>query len=230
MPATPESPAPLRRDAERNRQRILEAARTLFADRGLDVGHDEIARAADVGVGTVYRRFPTKEDLLAALFADKVERLGALADEALTADDPWEGLQHYVLRAVEEQARDRGWRQLVLGATAPELSARARGRIGPAVGALVERAQASGQLRDDVTAQDMALLPMMVGAVADRSAHVAPGLWRRAAALLLDGVRAGAPAAPRTTPLPGRPLTADELEQVMRAGPRPAAAPAVDAT
>ncbi|MEJ5915149.1 TetR/AcrR family transcriptional regulator [Pseudokineococcus sp. 1T1Z-3] len=218
MTRTPEAP-PLRRDAERNRRRILEAARTLLAEHGLDVSHDDIARAADVGVGTVYRRFPTKEDLLAALFADRVERTGALADEALTADDAWQGLRWYLERVVEQQAADRGWRQLVLGPTAPHLSRLARGRIAPSATALVERAHAAGQLRQDVSAQDVALVPLMVGAVVDRCEVVVPGLWRRALTLVLDGMRAdGAGARP---PLPVRPLSGDELEQVMSQGPGP---------
>lgn len=81
---------PLRRDAERNRQRILTAARTLFAEQGLGVSHDQLAAAADVAVGTVYRRFPTKESLIEALFTEEVDDVVAMADAALQIADPWD--------------------------------------------------------------------------------------------------------------------------------------------
>src|SRR3954468_13526994 len=83
---------PLRRDAERNRQRILAAARTLFAEQGLGVSHDQLAEAADVAVGSVYRRFPDKESLIEALFAEEVDDVFAMADAALRIADPWEAL------------------------------------------------------------------------------------------------------------------------------------------
>src|SRR5499425_2315450 len=83
---------PLRRDAERNRQRILKAASEVFNERGLEVSLDEIARHAGVGVGTVYRRFRTKEELVEALFIDRIEEVAALAEEAAEVPDPWSGL------------------------------------------------------------------------------------------------------------------------------------------
>ncbi len=83
---------PLRRDAERNRQRMLQAASEVFTERGLDVSLDEVARHAGVGVGTVYRRFRTKEDLVEALFVDRIEEVAALAEDAAEAPDPWTGL------------------------------------------------------------------------------------------------------------------------------------------
>ena len=95
---------PLRRDAERNRQRILQAASEVFTERGLDVSLDEVARYAGVGVGTVYRRFRTKEDLVEALFVDRIEEVAALAEEAARAADPWSGLACFM----EEAADDAG--------------------------------------------------------------------------------------------------------------------------
>src|SRR3954454_16612818 len=91
----------LRADAERTRQRILEAAGELFAQKGLAVGLDEIARHAGVGVGTAYRRFANKEELLHALFQDRVDELAGLAERALEHDDPWEGLKGFLEAAVE---------------------------------------------------------------------------------------------------------------------------------
>src|SRR6188768_1525257 len=87
---------PLRSDAERNRQRILQAAEEVFAARGLDASLDDIAAAAGVGVGTVYRRFPDKDALIDALFEDKIRRVHALAEAGLTEPDPWEALAGFM--------------------------------------------------------------------------------------------------------------------------------------
>src|SRR5215211_3742812 len=105
-------PAPLRADAERNRQRILEAAREVFADRGLDVTLDDIARHAGVGVGTAYRRFPNKEALVEALMVERIGELEALAQECLAQPDPWEGVAGYLERALAMQAADRGLKEV----------------------------------------------------------------------------------------------------------------------
>src|SRR5215207_8155029 len=111
-PATPERP--LRRDAERNRLRILAAAREAFAEEGLCVTLDEIARRAGVGVGTVYRRFPDKESLVDALFEHRMEEFVALAEECLRAEDPWEGLTCFLEQATEQHACDRGFKEVAL--------------------------------------------------------------------------------------------------------------------
>jgi AcrR family transcriptional regulator len=89
---------PLRRDAERNRQRILKAAAEVFAERGLEVSLDEVARHAGVGVGTVYRRFPTKDDLIEALFMDRIDEVATLAEQAAQDPDPWAGLVSFMMR------------------------------------------------------------------------------------------------------------------------------------
>src|SRR4029077_3321533 len=107
---------PLRRDAERNRQRILDAAAVVFAQRGLRASHDDIAREAGVGVGTVYRRFPDKEQLIDALFEDRMSEMVAIADEGLAMADPWDGLVHFLVAGQELQSSDRGLKELVLSA------------------------------------------------------------------------------------------------------------------
>ena len=99
---------PLRVDAERNRQRILAAAATLFAERGVDVSLDDIAAAAGVGIGTLYRRFPDREALIEALFEDKVARIAKLAADALEIEDPWEAFLGFFRAAARMQAEDRG--------------------------------------------------------------------------------------------------------------------------
>lgn len=194
-------PQPLRRDAERNRQRILDEARRLFAQQGLTPSHDDIARAAGVGVGTVYRRFPQKEDLLAALFEEQVETVVTLAGAALRESDPWQALHDFLHRTARMQAADRGLKELLTGTGSPSALARsATARIAPVIARLVAAAQATGQMRADVTVADVALVPLMVGAVLDRSRDVRPDLWQRTLALVLDGFRAeGA----RPLPTPG---------------------------
>src|SRR5919198_5969688 len=99
----------LRRDAQRNRERIVEAARRSFAEHGLDVGVDEIARRAGVGMGTLYRRFPTKASLVHAIFEDRLDALQPTIERALAAEDPWEGLVDLLLATVAQQAEDRGF-------------------------------------------------------------------------------------------------------------------------
>jgi AcrR family transcriptional regulator len=203
----------LRRDAERNRQRILEAAREGFADRGLGITLDEIARLAGVGVGTVYRRFPNKELLIDALFEERIGEIVELAREAVADEDAWRGLTSFLEGSVDLLASDRGLRELVLGSTyGPERVVHARSRIKPQVDQLVARAQAQGTLRADVGASDFPLLLMMLDAVVATTRDVDPRTWRRALGIVLDGLKA-----PGTAPLPGAPLEVPQLELAIRA-------------
>src|SRR6516165_3412312 len=107
-----EDPKPLRVDAERNRQRILDAARELFAERGLGVTLNDIAHHAGVGVGTVYRRFPDKKQLIDDLFEQRIQDLVGFMEAAVADPDPWHGLTQFLERALELQASDRGVREL----------------------------------------------------------------------------------------------------------------------
>ena len=203
---------PLRRDAERNRQRILDAARALVAEVGLDISHDDVARAADVGVGTVYRRFPDKQKLIDELFDERVDQIVALVEAAQQLDDPWQGLHHFLEGNLELQASDQGLKELMLGnSRATDLAQRAQRRIGPAVRELVARAHASGQLRPDVGVEDFPLIQMMVGAVMEDARHIDPNLWRRTLTLVLDGYRADG----TRTPLPGRTPAPEQIEEVL---------------
>ena len=202
----------LRRDAERNRRRILAAARKLIAERGLGVGYEEIAREAEVGVGTVYRRFPTRDGLFYELFHDRVDTVVGIAEEALAVEDPWEGLCQFMRRDFEMQASDRGLREFMLGrADSPELRRRAGGRIQPLVAELVERARAAGRLRADVGQGDVEIILAMLGGLMDASAQVAPDLWRRYLAMVLDGIQSG----DRHDGLPGEPPDRPEVERIL---------------
>lgn len=211
---------PLRRDAERNRQRILAAARTLIAEKGLGVSHEEIARVADVAVGTVYNRFPTKEQLFDALYGDQVDEVVALAQGAREIADPWAALTTFLNSILALQAGNRGLRQLLAGTSNQlGLASRARELITPISAELVARAQAAGALRDDVGVVDLSLVPIMVGAIIDSAREVDPELWRRALGILLDGLRSAA-----ATPLPVGPPTVEQFDRIL-GGVRPAPQP-----
>ncbi|SRX79067.1 TetR family transcriptional regulator [Amycolatopsis mediterranei S699] [Mycolicibacterium parafortuitum] len=189
-----ESPAaierPLRKDAERNRQRILAAARDLFATRGLEPHLNDIAHHAGVGVGTIYRRFASKEDLLEALFDDAMHQLADYAEEALRFPDSWEGFSWFMERMCELTATDRGMREIAFSkAYGGERVCAARDRLKPLLGQLVERAQADGHVRRDLSPTDMPLFGLLSGTVSEFTRNVDPTLWRRYVALLLDGIR-----------------------------------------
>jgi AcrR family transcriptional regulator len=205
---------PLRRDAERNRQRILEAARVVFAREGLEVSLDAIAREAGVGVGTVYRRFASKEQLIEALFEESLAELVGAARDALAVEDPWEGFLAFLQGGIDRQTRDRGLKELLMGsAHGREQIAGAREEIVPLVTELVERAQRSGQLRDDIAPSDFPLIQFAVGAIGEYTADVQPDAWRRVMGLLIDGLRVRRDA---PTPLPVGALQTEDIECAMR--------------
>ena len=206
---------PLRADAARNRARLLAAARVVFAERGLDATMDEVARRAGVGVGTAYRRFRNRDDLIAALFEERLDDFMTILDEALADPEPWRALRVFVERSMEMQAEDRGFRDLMLQSPeGPERMQRFRADIRPLVSELLRRAQVAGELRADVDGRDVLVLSLMVGAVADFANEVEPELWRRSLGLLLDGLRAGRA---EPTPLPVGPLGIEQADRAMAA-------------
>src|SRR4051812_23998764 len=203
---------PLRKDAERNRLRILQAAGELFAERGLGVTLDDIARHAGVGVGTVYRRYADKELLIDALFEQRLASMCAIATAALEQDDPWDGFVYFFEQGSELQARDRGLKELLTcSAHGGGCVAEARARLRVLVTQLFDRAKAAGVVRADVEPFDAPLIQFMVGAVMDRSRDVDPDLWRRYLQLLLDGLRPCA-----ATSLPVQALGVEQLDAVLR--------------
>ncbi len=203
---------PLRKDAERNRLRILDAAGELFAQRGLGVTLDDIARHAGVGVGTVYRRFADKELLIDALFEQRLESMCAIAAGALEQDDPWDGVVYFFEKGSELQARDRGLKELLTcSAHGGGCVTEARKRLRVLVTQVFDRAKAAGVVRADAEPLDAPLIQFMVGAVMDRSRDVEPELWRRYLYLVLDGLRPCA-----ATPLPAPALGVEQLDAVLR--------------
>jgi len=212
----PETTArPLRRDAERNRQRILKTAREVFAERGLGVSLDEIAREAGVGVGTVYRRFPDKEVLIDALFEDRLAEVLDAARYSVGMSDPWRAIETFLTRSLELQVADRGLKELMLietqdGHTRLE---RARAQIQPLIEQVLSRAQAAGVVRADLAATDLFLLQHAISEVADFTRESAPEVWRRLLVISLDGLR---PDRRRPTPMPAPPLDAEAMVCAMR--------------
>ena len=207
------SARPLRKDAERNRQRILEAATDLFTKRGLGVTLNEIAHHAGVGVGTVYRHFPDREKLIEALSEKRLEEIRELLDAARAEPNPWRGLIGFHERALELQARDRGLRDLLLGVPgAPERPAKLGAQVRALAAELVERARAAGKLRSDCEAEDLEIVHLMLSAVIDAGQDVAPELWRRYFAILRQGLKAKPrPPKPLSTP----PVSPEEIDEVL---------------
>ena len=188
---TPVHDRPLRADARRNRARVLDAAREVFAQHGHEAQMDEIARAAKVGVGTVYRHFPTKEGLIAALVADSFERISDAAILALEAEDPWDAFAGVLWYGAEILASNRGVTEaLAVMPTVKQATPQVE-RLHITVAELIRRAQEAGVLRPDVCVDDVPMLMCGIGA-ATRRPHSCNRSWRRHLTIVLDGMRAQA--------------------------------------
>ncbi|WP_344826334.1 helix-turn-helix domain-containing protein [Actinocorallia longicatena] len=170
-------PHTLRSDARDNLERILDAARTLFAAEGLDVPMREVARRAGVGPATLYRRFPTKQALVTEAFADQMQACHAIVDEGVADPDPWNGFRLVVERLCALHARDRGFTDAFMAAYPGAIDfAEGRRRALTAMAALAERAKDAGRLRPDFVLDDLILMLM-----ANRGLHAASPPARAAA-------------------------------------------------
>lgn len=199
---------PLRADAERNRLRLLDAAAQILAERGLNVSVAEIARRAGVGQGTVFRRFPSKDALVAAIVVDRLEQLELFAEQA-TVRRPAESLPLFMERAVCLYLQDRCLFQALEGKPFANSDVREQyARVLAAIDRLLEHARAGGAVRADVKAMD---IPMLVVGVAHASAVALPSVpqvWRRYLRIALDGLRPEG-----ATRLPVRAPTNDEFDR-----------------
>jgi AcrR family transcriptional regulator len=176
---------PLRADARRNHQRILRAARAVFSDKGRDAQIDDVARRARVGVGTVYRHFPTKEALLEALADEQFERITCWAREALESEeDAWTAFEAVIWRGAELQASDRALMEAV--ADRKSRAASQAHELHACVEELLTRAKAAGTVRADAGADDVQLMMCGLGSVMQQGGD----RWRRYLELMLDGLRA----------------------------------------
>jgi AcrR family transcriptional regulator len=169
---------------------VITAAKRLFADQGLDAQMPDVARAAKVGVGTIYRHFPTKDELIAALVAERFERLAEQARESLEIADPWEGISNFIRFAARIQADDRGLCE-VIGSRPDMMDAAARAAELPELcDQLVKRAQRSGQLRREIEWEDIPMIACGLGSVTLTAVGPATGRWPRLIEIILDGLRA----------------------------------------
>jgi AcrR family transcriptional regulator len=189
----------LRADAQRNRRLLLEAAAAAFAAHGVDASASEIAARAGVAKGTLFRHFPAKSDLLAAVLIDRMAQVRAIAVEVAARRSPGlAAIGELMSRGAEVIAADRSFFDAAMAAIVPseELHG-AKRAFEVALDLLVDAAVAAGEIRDDVRGIDLAMLMMAATntTAPERERH--PGLWRRYLALMIDGLRPGA-----TTPLP----------------------------
>lgn len=171
-----------RADAVRNRERVLEAAKAVFNAGGPDASLEAVARRAGVGIGTLYRHFPTREALFEAVYRREVEQLGVLAEQLKGANDPVDALRRWLRSNVQFVATKKGM-SAALALTfqsSSELAAFSLDRLTKAVGSLLDRAIAAGEIRSDVSPQD--LLRALVGMC---YMHDQPG-WRSSVLRLLD--------------------------------------------
>jgi AcrR family transcriptional regulator len=196
--ATKTKPA-LRADAARNRKAVLEAARKRFGEDGMDVGMEAIARAAGVGVGTVYRHFPHKRDLIIALVHEHFARLSEMAAKALEREDAWESFRDFMRESVHAAANERAIGEFL--GTSPELGEIEVEQTGLAerTEKLIRRAQRAGKMRKDIVIEDVPTLVCSIGAVASAGTDtIAARNWERLVEITLDGMRA----CPGTSRLP----------------------------
>src|SRR5436190_3446150 len=198
-------PEPLRADAARNREALLSAARQVMSEQGLDASLDEIARRAGVGNATLYRRFPTRTDLIVAVCEQRMAEHVHAVEQALAEPDSWEALRHYITAAGALQASDRAIADLVTldVSSAPEIE-RLRVRAVRGVETLIKRAKAAGTLRADCTAEDVLILLQSNAGLVERSHGAAASASQRLVHLLLDGLRADAATDGPLPPTPRR--------------------------
>jgi AcrR family transcriptional regulator len=206
-------PGTLRKDAERNRQRLLAAASELFAERGLTVTLNDIAHRAGVGVGTAYRRFANKDEVIEALFQRRLEEVIAVAEAALNEPDAWQGLVTFLEQSLQMQFGDRGLTEIM---NSPQLGRervnQTRDRIAPLMTQLVDRAKEQRAVRPDFDQTDLIFIQLSLSAIIDSTRELAPDLYCRYLTMWLDGIRAGRLA---VTDLPAPALSANETHAVM---------------
>ncbi|WP_223357387.1 TetR/AcrR family transcriptional regulator [Leifsonia sp. ZF2019] len=181
----------LRADAQDNRDRALEAARGLFAEHGIDVPMREIARVAEIGPATLYRRFPTKRDLIEAAFAQELGECRAIVVDGCADPDPWRGLRSVIERITLLNGRNHGFVEAFLSSSteAAELH-RHRAELLRLVAGLARRAQAAGGLRSDFAVDDLLFVLLAGRVLSSAPLEKRPAAARRFAALAIDALRA----------------------------------------
>jgi AcrR family transcriptional regulator len=204
-------PRPLRRDARESRAKLIAAAQAEFAAHGVDASLEKVARDAGVAIGTLYRHFPTRMDLLMAALRPRLQEFVTGADEAVEIDDPWEGFVAYLENLFAVQAGDRGFNDF--------LSRRFPGNaeteqihdvMCQQIEDVLARAQEAGRARPDITRADIINLIWSNGRIIDATSAKAPTAWRRQLHLMLDAYRAE-----RAHPIPEPAMTDEQLYDAM---------------
>lgn len=207
------SSRPRRADAERNRTRILQAASELFAERGADASMPELAERAGVGVGTLYRAFGDKEQLLGAVVAERMRWFAAQLELAAGAEDPWAAFEAAIWKGAALQVKDRALHRAAVDTLGVEEVRAAKAGVRDALARLIARAQEQGTMRPDVRPED---IPMLLDGVGLTRETGPDARWERHLAILIDGLRAqGAPALPR------KPMCRRDLDAILRELPCP---------
>jgi AcrR family transcriptional regulator len=202
-----------RRDARRNRDKLVEAGREVFAERGAAATLEEVARRAGVGIGTLYRHFPTREALVETIYEEHIGRVLAAAERASASNDPWNGLVDFLEHVLEAQARNLPLRDVFLRHPVGDgRIADQRRRLASLLERLIVRARDQGTLRGDFTFGDLSFVLWSFAPLLEATAGVAPNAWRRHLRILLDGMRAEA-----ATPQLARPLSGRRLEAAIAA-------------
>ncbi len=208
----PVADRPLRSDARRNRRRVLEAAEALFGEAGTGASIEDIAKRAGVGVGTVCRHFPTKQDLLDEVLTEMYRELVADADAALEMGEPAAAFERFVHQLAGHQARRRVLaEQMAMELELPAAAVGLRAAMRAAITDLLEQAQAAGAVRMDISPADTSMLFAGIAQITAIAGGVNSSLRDRYVAVMLDGLR---PAA--ATALPGRPLEYREVDRILR--------------
>jgi AcrR family transcriptional regulator len=202
---------PLRRDAQKRHDRLLAAARREFSARGVDASLEGIARDADVAIGTLYRHFPTRLDLLLAALEPQLREFADGSKKALGIDDPWEAFVYYLENLFGVQAGDRGFNDFLSrrfpGSADTE---RIHDEMCRQIEEVLTRAQEAGSVRPDITLADIVNLIWSNGQMLDATSTTAPNAWRRHLYLMLDAYRAD-----RAHPIPEPPMTEKQLYDAM---------------
>lgn len=182
-----------RRDARRNATLLIAAARDLFAEHGVDVRFDEIARRAGLGTATLYRHFPTRASLVEAIFAERVDEFLSLAESSLAVPDAWDGFVSFLEAIFELKGNDQVLKEIFVRYPPGEgRLSEARRQVRQVFERVIQRAQSQGVLRPDFDVADLAILLWSFGPVIDATAQTAPTAWRRHLHWLLDGLRPAA--------------------------------------
>jgi AcrR family transcriptional regulator len=202
---------PRRRDAQRNRETFLAAARAAFAEHGAGASLEQVARDAGLAIGTLYNHFPSRLDLLLAVYEPRACELLTEAEAALRMDDPGEGFRRCLEALLAMQAGDRGFNDLLCTRFPGDARTEALiNRLCDLMKKVIQRGQASGDVRPDITDADIVSLMWANGRIVEATGHIAPNAWRRHLYLMMDAFQAA-----NGHELPEPPLTDDQLYQAM---------------